>query len=235
MPTTPPAATPTATATPTPTATPTATPSALNTTTQTPAPQPSHSATSSGSGGLTEVLLIVVIALAALAVGFWAGRRNTRSFRPRQDGQPPTGSVRDELAAGAAADWKQAEAGRPWLARQDQDQDAERARGDRDAAAERARLVASCASLADKLRDRQPALFGELTRGLEAVGVTVETADGERFDAQRHNPIGTEPTADPAADLLVAATVRVGYRDHGTVVRSPDVIVYRAAGNGYGG
>jgi hypothetical protein len=215
--------------------TPSATPSGQTTSTKTP-PSPSlHSAASSGSGVWIEVLLIVVIALAALAAGFWAGRRTPRSFGINPSDQPRMGSLRDELAAGAAADWKRAEAGRPWLRSQGQDHDAERSGGDSDAAAERAQLVASCANLADKLRDRQPALFGELTRGLAAVGVTVDTADGEPFDAQRHNPIGTEPTADPAADLLVAVTVRLGYRDHGTVVRSPDVIVYRVPGNGHGG
>jgi len=74
-----------------------------------------------------------------------------------------------------------------------------------------------------------------LTRDLAAVGVTVEFADGELFDAVRHNPVGTEPTTDPAADLRVASTVRLGYTDHGSVVRTPDVIVYRTAADGHVG
>jgi hypothetical protein len=199
-------------------------------------PPATHAAGAAASGlALWAVVLIAVLmALAALAAGFVAGRRRPHSFGTGEGGRPLAESSPDELAAGAAADWRRAEAGRPWLSSPGRDKgDTEREAGDTGPAAERARLVASCASLADKLRERQPALFSELTRGLAAVGVTVEDADGERFDEQRHNPIGTEPTADPAADLLVASTVRLGYRDHGAVVRSPDVIVYRATGNGH--
>lgn len=101
--------------------------------------------------------------------------------------------------------------------------------------AERARLVAACADIADRLRDRQPALYNTLTRELAAVGVTVRLADGEPFDAERHNPVGTEPTSDPGADLRVAETVRLGLLDHGSLVRIPDVIVYRCMEDSHGG
>ncbi|MGH3205964.1 MAG: hypothetical protein ACRDOA_18465 [Streptosporangiaceae bacterium] len=47
--------------------------------------------------------------------------------------------------------------------------------------------------------------------------------------------VGTEPTSDPQSDLRVAATVRLGYLDHGSVVRTPDVIVYRCTEDGHGG
>jgi molecular chaperone GrpE (heat shock protein) len=73
-----------------------------------------------------------------------------------------------------------------------------------------------------------------LTRDLAAVGITVKLADGEPFDAERHNPVGTEPTSDPESDLRVAATVRLGYLDHGAVVRTPDVIVYRCTEDAHG-
>jgi hypothetical protein len=115
---------------------------------------------------------------------------------------------------------------------QEKDQFPPAAPGDAD---ERARLVLSCADLADRLRDRQPALYSVLTRDLVAVGVSVQLADGEPFDAERHNPVGTEPTSDPGADLRVAETVRLGVLDHGSLIRVPDVIVYRCLEGGHGG
>jgi hypothetical protein len=187
------------------------------------------------------VWLPVVVGLCALVVGYAVGRR-LRWFGMKEQQRPPgVGSPRPDLAAAAAADWARAEQGRPW-----HDQP-ERPGGGAQAAppvpaappaqsvAERARLVASCADLADRLRDRQPALYTVLTRDLAAVGITVELADGELFDEGRHNPVGTEPTTDPAADLRVAATVRLGYADHGSVMRNPDVIVYRATADGHVG
>jgi hypothetical protein len=173
------------------------------------------------------VWLPVIVGLCALVIGYAAGRL------PRRPGireeQPGTGSALPDLAAEAAANWARAEQSRPW-----KDQP-ERPGDDPEPTAERARLVASCADLADRLRDRQPALYTVLARDLAAVGVTVEVADGQPFDAGRHNPVGTEPTTDPAADLRVATTVRLGYADHGAAVRSPDVIVYRATADGHVG
>jgi molecular chaperone GrpE len=174
------------------------------------------------------VWLPIVVGLAALALGYLLASRTRTAARA--SAQPVTNP--QDLAAAAAADWARAEQGRPWL---NQDHHSERTRGDSESTAERARLVASCADLADRLRDHQPALYMVLTRDLAAVGVTMEAADGEPFDERRHNPVGTEPTSDPAADLRVAATVRLGYLDHGSVVRTPDVIVYKAAADGHGG
>jgi adenylylsulfate kinase-like enzyme len=74
-----------------------------------------------------------------------------------------------------------------------------------------------------------------LTRDLAAVGVTVRVVDGEPYDAELYEPVGFEPTGDPKADLRVAETVRVGVVDHGTVVRVPEVIVYRHMEDGHGG
>lgn len=101
--------------------------------------------------------------------------------------------------------------------------------------AERAQLVLACASLADRLRDRQPALYAVLTRDLASVGVTMRVVDGEPYDVDLYEPVGFEPTADPAEDLRVAETVRVGVIDHGMVVRPPEVIVYRHMEDGHGG
>jgi molecular chaperone GrpE (heat shock protein) len=53
--------------------------------------------------------------------------------------------------------------------------------------------------------------------------------DGEPFDPDLHNPVGTEPTDEPGQHLRIAGTVRAGYVDHGRLVRCPDVIVYRCA------
>ena len=100
--------------------------------------------------------------------------------------------------------------------------------------AERAQLVLACASLADRLRDRQPALYAVLTRDLASVGVTVRIVDGEPYDVDLYEPVGFEPTTDPAEDLRVAETVRVGVIDHGAVVRPPEVIVYRHMEDGHG-
>jgi hypothetical protein len=102
-----------------------------------------------------------------------------------------------------------------------------------DLIAERARLVAACADLADRLRDHQPALYTVLTRNLSEVGVTMRLPDGERLDIDQHNPVGTEATTDPGQDLHVAFTIRLGYLDHGVATRTPDVTIYRytEAGN----
>jgi hypothetical protein len=174
------------------------------------------------------VWLPIVVGIGALILGYAAGRR-AHPFGRKEPQRPGAGSPQPDLAAAAAASWAQAEQGRPWKDRPGQARDAARS------AAERAQLVASCADLADRLRDRQPALYTVLTRDLAAIGVSVELADGELFDARRHNPVGAEPTSDPTADLRVATTVRLGYADHGSVVRSPDVIVYRAGAEGHVG
>jgi hypothetical protein len=154
------------------------------------------------------VWLPVAVGLCALVIGYAVGRRLRVLGRKEQQRQQATGRPAPDLAPATATDW---------------------------ARAERARLVASCADLADRLREHQPALYTMLTRDLAAVGITVELADGELFDAGRYNPVGTEPTSDPAADLRVAATVRLGYADHGSIVRTPDVIVYRTTADGHHG
>jgi GrpE len=121
-------------------------------------------------------------------------------------GQPP-----ERAGAAAARDWAEAERGRPCGSPE----------------TERDSLIAACANLADRLRDRQQALYAGLARDLAAAGVELQAPDGERFDAGLHNAVGTEPAATPAQDLLVAETTRLGYRHHGIQVRVPDVIVYR--------
>lgn len=178
--------------------------------------------------------------------------------------EPPSARFREIRPADAARDWAHAERGRPWASRDPgsaqaptdkatpsdlgetdgstpwqagstaPQADVERAAAEQ-AVAERARLVEACADLADRLRDHQPALYAVLRKDLEGVGVSVQLADGETLDTARHNPVGTEPTSDPGQHLSVAATMRLGYLDHGVVVRQPDVIVYRFGATAHAG
>src|SRR5579863_5736689 len=95
--------------------------------------------------------LTIVVGLAGLVIGFAVGR-NPRPFR-RAEAVPDGGG---QLVAGG---------------REGQDQEDPKrispglvvppaGSGDAERVAERARLVLACASLADRLRDRQPALYG---------------------------------------------------------------------------
>jgi hypothetical protein len=95
------------------------------------------------------------------------------------------------------------------------------------ATTERDHLIRTCANVADRLRDRQHALYTVLARDLAVVGVELNAPDGEPFDAGQHNAVGTEPAPGQAQDLLIAETIRLGCRHHGVQVRVPDVIVYR--------
>lgn len=172
------------------------------------------------------------VGLAALVIGGAGGYAAGRGWGPLN--RPRRGDGGDLAAAGAdpagspAQDWAHAERGRPWESA-GAAQDAE-VRGtaavDR-CERERAKLIGACADLADRLRDRQPALYAVLTRELGSIGVTMQSPDSEPFDAASHNAVGTEPATDQAQDLRVAETTRLGYLDHGAQVRVPDVIVYR--------
>jgi hypothetical protein len=186
--------------------------------TQVPTPSPANSSKPSPGGGV-PVLLTLVFVLAALAAGLVLGRRK----RPA-GGPPPAPVGLPDIAGTARADWDRASGNGTG-----------RSKAESAVIAERARLVESCADLADRLREHQPALYTVLTRDLAAVGVTFRIPDGEPFDSQGHRAVDSEATSDQAADMRVAATVRAGYADHGTVVRVPDVIIYRATGNGNAG
>jgi len=175
----------------------------------------------------------VLVGLAALVIGgvggYAAGRGWVPGSKPRDDERDDrpasTFGVGPRVAMAAAQDWGRAERGRPWESAgsvwDEQEQQ------DRRSGAERDRLVGACVDLADRLRDRQPALYAALTRDLEAIGVTVQIPDSEPFDAAAHNAVGTESATDPSQHLRVAETMRLGYLDHGVQVRVPDVIVYR--------
>lgn len=188
------------------------------------------------------IIPVAAAFVAGGAGGLLAGRRQGRIPDPEGSSRPLFPGI--DVTATAARDWELAERGRSWQTAAgypDPDPNpsgapaGQRHAGghtqaqevSRQAAAERAQLVEACADLADRLRDHQPALFAVLRRDLEAVGITMQLADGEVFNAERHNPVGTEPTADPGQDMHVASTMRLGYFDHGVPARMPDVIVYR--------
>jgi hypothetical protein len=100
-------------------------------------------------------------------------------------------------------------------------------------AADREQLIRGLIDLADRLRDAdRTGLWKTANRHLEAVGVQVHVADGQRFDPAAHQAGGYQPTDIPGNHLTVAATEECGYTDHGRVIRRPRVIVYRVPGDG---
>lgn len=184
--------------------------------------------------------LTIVVGLAALAVGFGVGR-NPGPFRRKASAPDGDGQLAGDRTEDQIHDHPERPVVSPELPT-DPGPGVELRPpgpladvGNVQRVAERAQLVLACASLADRLRDRQPALYGVLTRDLASVGVTVRVVDGEPYDVDLYEPVGFEPTADPAEDLRVAETVRVGVIDHGAVVRPPEVIVYRHMEDGHGG
>ncbi|GIF96640.1 nucleotide exchange factor GrpE [Catellatospora citrea] len=90
------------------------------------------------------------------------------------------------------------------------------------------RLLEICIDQADRLRDHNPALWRQFNSRLATVGVELLLADGEVFDADRHDATGREATTDPARHLTVASTEFAGYRHAGRYLRRPQVVVYRA-------
>lgn len=184
---------------------------------------------------LGEILIGVAGLAAGSATGYMAAQRglllpglggNANAGRPEQPAPP---SLAGTFSATAAEDWAAAERGRAWgNQRSVPGKPVARPAADPQPGKDRDRLVQVSVDLADRLRDRQPALYKSLRRDLESVGVEVLAPDGERFDPQRHNAVGTEPAAEPRQHLVIAETMRLGYADRGTEVRAPDVIVYRA-------
>jgi len=93
--------------------------------------------------------------------------------------------------------------------------------------AERQVLVQWCIDIADRLQEREPALAARLQRGLAAVGVNARRPDGEPFDGTLFDAVGCESTCRAEKDRTVARTHLVGYTDGDTVLRRPEVVVYR--------
>ena len=69
------------------------------------------------------------------------------------------------------------------------------------------------------------AIYRELGRALEAVGVTPVEDDGG-FDHARHAIVETRPTAEPADENRICGTVRPGYLFDGRLLRAQEVVVY---------
>lgn len=94
------------------------------------------------------------------------------------------------------------------------------------AAEDRRVLVATLVELADQMPS--DALKEQIHAQLLQVGVQeVVVQRGEPFDPQRHRGIDTFPSPEPGMDQKVAHTERCGYTDGGTVLRVPEVVVYR--------
>ena len=78
------------------------------------------------------------------------------------------------------------------------------------------------------MRVTSDALRVQLQQRLEAVGVhAIDVPAGTRFDASTHRGIQAAPAASPEQDGIVAACDRAGWRDGSTVIRPPEVVVYR--------
>ncbi|WP_092787251.1 nucleotide exchange factor GrpE [Actinokineospora terrae] len=92
---------------------------------------------------------------------------------------------------------------------------------------DRAALVDCAIRLRDQLGDRAPDLAHRLLSALNATGITEITADGALFDPHHHTASGTVPAPRPDFRDRVAETRKPGYLDHGTVLRLPEVILYR--------
>jgi hypothetical protein len=90
--------------------------------------------------------------------------------------------------------------------------------------------LAALSEAAIHVRDRvgNRVLADRLAEGLRAAGWTPIEPEGDRFDPAHHTWVDREPTDDPALDGTIAAVERSGYRDRsGTLVRQPEVVVYR--------
>ena len=90
---------------------------------------------------------------------------------------------------------------------------------------DRARLVAALIDVRDQIDST--ALREWLGAALAEAGVTELVGDGQRFDPRRHHAVDQVASADPAWDLVIARTERPGYSDRGSVLRLPQVSVYR--------
>lgn len=169
---------------------------------------------------MVSAILTGLAGLIVGAAGGYTARRRGIATARAHDEQPwqsagsiPQAADLDPRQASAAAGLQEAAA---------EGQGGEQTRVDRE------RLVEVCADLADRLRDRQPAIYKALARDLQSVGVTVEAPDGEPFDGARHHAVGAEPAPDASKHLTIAETMRLGYTDRDRQVRPPEVIVYRS-------
>lgn len=91
---------------------------------------------------------------------------------------------------------------------------------------QRRKLIESCIDLRDLVTSE--AQREQLRMTLEEVGVTVvETNSGDRFDPDTQKAVDTVATSDPLLDQKIAETEQPGYKDGDTILRLPQVLVYR--------
>lgn len=169
--------------------------------------------TSSANGGLIAALMaaigIVTLALVAAVVLLLRYRRTqaARRYNPQSAYTPPAN--RPPGTAFTPADGRAGEL--------------------RQVTHERDALALTLIDIADAVREN-PAQLSRIHRGLERAGYQVIDPAGQRFDSRYHEGLHNRPTDDPAQDLIVAATVRPGYRRGTRVVRQPEVVVYQYRG-----
>lgn len=94
----------------------------------------------------------------------------------------------------------------------------------RQAVGHRDALVRAAARIAPNL----PAggLRDSIDLALQAAGVELISADGQRFDARLHRVVQRIPTDDEVLHDVVAATVHRGYREGPHLLRPADVAVH---------
>jgi hypothetical protein len=91
---------------------------------------------------------------------------------------------------------------------------------------QRTQLVAGLIELRDSVNS--DALRGDIAQRLRRVGVEEWVlAEGDVFDPAQHRGVDTRPSPTPEWDGRVAETERPGYVDRGSVLRPPDVVVFR--------
>lgn len=86
-------------------------------------------------------------------------------------------------------------------------------------------LAHTCMDVAEMLENN--ALAAELQLGLERAGYEIVAPTGVRFNPKIHEAFDRRRTDDPSLDLIVAATIRPGYRLAGQTIRHAKVVVYR--------
>jgi molecular chaperone GrpE len=92
-------------------------------------------------------------------------------------------------------------------------------------ARQRRALVDVCMVIVDQADSEM--LREQVAEALAQAGVRPVRAEGEQFDQNRHRAAGRVPTEDASRHGIIAVTQREGYMDGDTLIRKPEVLVYR--------
>jgi GrpE protein len=181
--------------------------SATPTPTVTPSPTVTATAipASSSDTGLVIALVVVIVLLAVAVVALLLRLRRPRGEavpRPQHEPDPPPVPDRPK------------------------EPDRRPSRAEGVALDQRDTLAQTCMDVAESLEHN--ALAARLQLGLKHAGYEILAPTGGRFDPEVHEAFERRPTDDPALNLIVAATMRPGYRLDGQIVRHAKVVVFRA-------